>query len=45
MDIYNKAVEQKSYMTKVRRSLHQIPELGMEEYETSAYIKNELRKS
>ncbi len=27
-----------------RRDLHQIPELGMKEYQTSAYIRNELDK-
>ena len=27
-----------------RRDLHQIPELGLEEYETCAYLKKELKK-
>ncbi len=31
-------------LKKWRRDLHQIPELGMQEYQTSAYIRNELNK-
>ncbi|MCD8029079.1 MAG: M20 family metallopeptidase, partial [Erysipelotrichaceae bacterium] len=31
-------------LKKWRRDLHQIPELGMKEYQTSAYIRNELDK-
>ncbi|MCD7950194.1 MAG: M20 family metallopeptidase [Erysipelotrichaceae bacterium] len=31
-------------LKKWRRDLHQIPELGMKEYQTAAYIRNELGK-
>ncbi|XP_011077948.1 IAA-amino acid hydrolase ILR1-like 4 isoform X1 [Sesamum indicum] len=30
------------YMVKIRRSLHENPELGYEEFETSRFIRNEL---
>ena len=31
-------------LQKWRRDLHQMPELGLEEYSTTAYLKNELIK-
>lgn len=34
-----------SYITEVRRSLHMCPEPGMEEWETSEFIKKELEKN
>lgn len=41
-EVMQKALEIKEYLTKVRRHLHQHPELGMKEYETTAFIKKEL---
>lgn len=32
------------YMVKIRRTLHENPELGFEEFETSRLIRNELDK-
>ncbi len=41
-DIFQKAIELKDYSTKIRRELHQHPELGMKEYKTAELIKKEL---
>lgn len=40
--IFNKALEIKEYMTEIRRYIHQYPELGMQEFETTKLIKKEL---
>lgn len=41
--IFDKAMALKDYMTKVRRYLHENPELGLEEHKTTEFIKKELR--
>ena len=41
--IFTKSLELKEYMTKIRRSLHQYPELGMQEFKTTKLVKKELR--
>ncbi len=41
-EILTKALSIKDYLTQVRRHLHQHPELGMKEYETTAFIHKEL---
>jgi amidohydrolase len=43
-DIFRKALEIKEYLTWIRRHLHEYPELGMQEYETTALVKKELEK-
>ena len=43
-DIFRKALEIKEYLTGIRRHLHEYPELGMQEYETTALVKKELEK-
>ena len=35
MYFYEKALEDKELLSKIRREFHQYPELGFEEYETS----------
>lgn len=41
-EILSKALEIHDYLTRVRHHLHQHPELGMKEYETTAFIRKEL---
>lgn len=41
-EIFTKALEIQDYLTRVRHHLHENPELGMHEFETTAYIRNEL---
>lgn len=43
MDFKNEAISIKEELVKTRRKLHEHPELGMEEYETSRFIKNFLK--
>ncbi len=45
MDIKSKAYEMKDELVKIRRYIHQHPELGMKEYETTKLVKEELKKS
>ena len=40
--IYNEALFIKEYLTKIRRKIHQYPELGMQEFKTTKLIKQEL---
>ncbi len=42
MNFKNEAISIKNDLINIRRTLHQHPELGMEEYETSKFIKNFL---
>ncbi|MDT8902356.1 M20 metallopeptidase family protein [Anaeroselena agilis] len=42
MTILQQAQEQAAYLTKIRRHLHQNPEIGFEETETTALIRREL---
>lgn len=42
MEIWQKALEQQEYLTQIRRDLHQHPEIGFEEVETSKRILQEL---
>lgn len=42
--IFSKSLEIKEYMTKIRRYIHQYPELGMQEFETTKLIKKELER-
>ena len=44
MNFKDKAISIKNELIEIRRTLHQHPELGMEEYETSKYIKEFLKK-
>ena len=41
-EILQKASEIKEYLTKTRRHIHQHPELGFKEFETSSFVKKEL---
>lgn len=41
-EVMQKALEVQDYVIKIRRWLHQNPELGMEEVETTALVKREL---
>ena len=41
-EILQKAIEIKKYLTKTRRHIHQHPELGFKELETSSLVKKEL---
>ena len=43
MNFNNEAISIKDELINIRRTLHQYPELGMEEYETSKVIKNFLK--
>ncbi|MDR2899811.1 MAG: amidohydrolase [Clostridiales bacterium] len=42
MDIKNRALNEKDFMTLARRFFHEHPELGLKEYITTKYIKGEL---
>ena len=42
MPILNSINQMLAEMTKWRQDLHKIPEIGLEEYETSQYIKLSL---
>ena len=44
MNFKDEALKIKDELISIRRKLHQYPELGMEEYETSKYIKEFLKK-
>lgn len=44
-NIENNLMNLRDYCTSVRHHLHRIPELSGEEYKTSAYCKEELRKA
>lgn len=41
-EIHAKALAIQDYLTRVRQHLHQHPELGMQEFETTAFIRKEL---
>ncbi|EOR27611.1 amidohydrolase [Clostridium sartagoforme AAU1] len=43
MNFKNEAISIKNELVKIRRVLHEHPELGMEEYETSKFIKRFLK--
>ncbi|MBE6053706.1 MAG: amidohydrolase [Clostridium sartagoforme] len=43
MNFKNEAISIKNQLINIRRTLHQHPEIGMEEYETSKFIKNFLK--
>ena len=42
MDVYFEGL--KTYLQTVRRDLHKIPESGMQEYKTSAYLREKLEE-
>ena len=44
MPILNSINQMQEEMKEWRRDLHSMPELGLEEYKTSAYIKNKLKE-
>jgi len=44
MPILNSINQMKNEMTEWRQELHQIPEIGLEEYKTSQYIKDKLKE-
>lgn len=44
MNFKDEAISIKNELINIRRTLHQYPELGMEEYETSKFIKSFLKK-
>ena len=44
MPILNSINQMQNEMQKWRQELHQIPEIGLEEYKTSAFIKNKLNE-
>ncbi len=44
MPILNSINQMLAEMTEWRQDLHKIPEIGLEEYETSEYIKNKLKE-
>jgi len=43
-EVFQKALELKDYFTEIRRHIHQNPELGMVEHETTALVRSELEK-
>ena len=43
MPILNSINQMQDQMTEWRQDLHKIPEIGLQEYETSKYIKNKLK--
>ena len=43
MVILNSINQMQEEMKEWRQDLHKIPEIGLEEYETSAYIKDKLK--
>jgi metal-dependent amidase/aminoacylase/carboxypeptidase family protein len=43
-DILEKALEIKGFVTEMRRQIHQHPELGFEEFETTALVRRELER-
>ena len=43
MPILNSINQMQNEMKEWRQELHKIPEIGLEEYETSKYIKNKLK--
>ncbi len=44
MPVLNSINQMLKEMTEWRQDLHKIPEIGLEEYQTSKYIKNKLKK-
>ena len=40
--VWDKSIVLKEYMIKIRRMIHQHPELGLNEYETTKLVKKEL---
>ena len=44
MPVLNSINQMLNEMTEWRHDLHRIPEIGLEEYETSKYIKNKLKE-
>ena len=44
MPVLNSINQMLNEMTEWRQDLHKIPEIGLEEYETSKYIKNKLKE-
>ena len=44
MPVLNSINQMQGEMTEWRQDLHQIPEIGLEEYKTSQYIKNKLKE-
>ena len=43
-DIYRASLDAGSYLTEIKRRIHQHPELGMREFETCALVKSELNR-
>lgn len=43
MNFKNEAISIKNELINIRRTLHEYPEIGMEEYQTSRFIKNFLK--
>ena len=41
-EILKKALDSGSYLTAAKRRIHSFPELGMEEFRTTAFIRSEL---
>ncbi|MGI6253404.1 MAG: M20 metallopeptidase family protein, partial [Aminivibrio sp.] len=41
-EILQKALDSQPYLTAAKRRIHSVPELGMEEFETTAFIRSEL---
>ena len=44
MPILNSISQMQDQMKEWRQDLHRIPEIGLQEYETSKYIKNKLKE-
>ena len=44
MNFLKEAFQDKHLMIDIRRKLHQIPEIGMDTFETANYIKERLRE-
>ena len=42
MSVYEEAIENKAELVKVRRHLHQYPEVSMKEFQTAEYIRKYL---
>lgn len=43
-DLYSRAKEHLPWISKVRRTLHQIPELGFQEHKTSEHLQQWLKE-
>lgn len=43
-DLYSRAKDQHQWISQVRRTLHQIPEIGFQEHKTSKHLQTWLKE-